>query len=50
MRAVRRDAADIHSMRESLQHIEALLAANPALNGEAAPTKPASSTKARSRR
>jgi hypothetical protein len=28
VRAVRRDAADIRSMRDSLQHIEALLAAN----------------------
>jgi hypothetical protein len=34
VRAVRRDAADIRSMRESLQHIESLLAANPVLTGE----------------
>jgi hypothetical protein len=50
MRAVRRDAADIHSMRESLQHIETLLAANPALTGKAPSSDSASSTKARSRR
>src|SRR5437588_134490 len=49
MRAVRRDAADIRSMRESLQHIETLLASNPALTGDAGSTKRASSTKTRSR-
>jgi hypothetical protein len=50
VRAVRRDAADIRSMRESLQHIEALLAANPSLTGEAPSSHTASSGKARSRR
>jgi hypothetical protein len=34
VRAVRRDAADLHAMRESLQHIEALLAADAALARE----------------
>jgi hypothetical protein len=34
VRAVRRDAADMQAMRESLQHIEALLAANAALARE----------------
>ena len=35
VRAVRRDAADMQAMRESLQHIEALLAANPTLTSDA---------------
>ncbi|HEV3353250.1 MAG TPA: hypothetical protein VG076_10020 [Acidimicrobiales bacterium] len=48
-RAVRRDAADIHSIRESLQHIEELLAANPALTGNGATPKSASSTARRKR-
>jgi hypothetical protein len=34
VRAVRRDATDIRSMRDSLQRIESLLAANPVLTGE----------------
>jgi hypothetical protein len=43
-RAVRRDAADIRSIRESLQHVEELLAANPALTGNGTASKPAPST------
>jgi hypothetical protein len=39
VRAVRRDAADIRAMREALQHIETLLAANPTLSGLAASSK-----------
>src|SRR5436190_4293953 len=50
VRAVRRDAADIRSIRDSLQHIEELLAANPALNGEADSNSRASSAKATRRR
>ena len=50
VRAVRRDAADIRSIRDSLQHIEELLAANPALNGEADSNSRAPSTKATRRR
>src|SRR3954451_2671852 len=49
VRAVPRDAADIHSIRDSLQHIEELLAANPALNGEA-DSNSRTSTKATRRR
>lgn len=44
VRAVRRDAADIRSIRDSLRHIEELLAANPALTGNGASPKPAPST------
>jgi hypothetical protein len=44
VRAVRRDAADIRSIRESLQHIEELLAANPALTDNGATPKSAPST------
>ena len=43
-RAVRRDAGDIRSIKESLQHIEELLAANPALTGNGATPKSAPST------
>src|SRR4051794_13798325 len=50
VRAVRRDAADIHSIRDSLQHIEEVLAANPALNGEAESNSRAPSPKAARRR
>jgi hypothetical protein len=48
VRAVRRDAADIRSIRESLQHIETLLTAIPTLTGEAKSSNRASSAKARS--
>lgn len=34
VRAVRRDATDIRGMRESLQRIESLLAANPVVTGD----------------
>ncbi len=44
VRAVRRDAADIRSIRDSLQHIEELLAANPALTDNGAIPKSAPST------
>jgi hypothetical protein len=50
VRAVRRDAADIRSIRDSLQHIEELLAANPALNGAADSTSRAPSAKVARRR
>jgi hypothetical protein len=50
VRAVRRDAADIRSIRDSLQHIEELLAANPALNGEADSNSRDPSTKVTRRR
>src|SRR6266513_1867765 len=49
VRAVRRDAADIRSIRESLQHIEELLAGNPALTGDGATPKSAPSTARRSK-
>src|SRR5438552_9190651 len=49
VRAVRRDAADIRSIRDSLQHIEELLAANPALTGNGATPNPAPSTSRRKR-
>jgi hypothetical protein len=44
VRAVRRDAADIRSIRDSLQHIEELLAANPELTGNGATPESAPST------
>ena len=49
VRAVRRDAADIRSIRDSLHHIEELLAANPALTDNGATPKSASSTTRRRR-
>src|SRR5207244_6370587 len=50
VRAVRRDAADIRSMRDSLTHIGSLLAANPTLTGERAPSGRVSAPKGRSAR
>jgi len=50
VRAVRRDAADIRAMREALQHIETLLAANPTLTGRGASSKRTSPAKSRSAR
>jgi hypothetical protein len=46
VRAVRRDASDIRTMRDSLQRIETLLAANPALTGETESTNGTESAKA----
>jgi len=48
VRAVRRDAAELRAMKESLQHIEALLAARPNQDDAAAATSVRSS-KPRSR-